>query len=101
MAIKVIFSSSAESEIAESYNYYEQKQPLLGDKFIGCIELAADTISENPEAFPIKLKNYREYVVPVFPYLLIYEYIPEKKMIYILSVFHTSRNPDNKISKKQ
>jgi plasmid stabilization system protein ParE len=100
MAIKVIFSVKAESEIVEAYDYYELKQLLLGDKFVSCVELAADTISENPEAFPKKLRNYREYLVPVFPYLLIYEYIPEKKLIYILSVFHTSRNPDDKISKK-
>jgi plasmid stabilization system protein ParE len=60
------------------------------------IEDSVKTISENPEAFPIRIKHFREYVMPVFPFLIIYEHIPDKNLIYILRIFHTSRNPDKK-----
>lgn len=96
MVKKVVFSSASKNELKESFEYYESKQTYLGDRFLSFIEDSIKTISQNPEAFPSKIRSFRECVVPVFPFLILSEYIPEKNIVYILCVFHTSRNPDKK-----
>lgn len=51
-----------------------------------------------PERFPEKKRSFREAKIDVFPYLLIYKIANRKKVITIISVFHTSRNLKMKYS---
>ncbi|MBC6109701.1 type II toxin-antitoxin system RelE/ParE family toxin [Pedobacter fastidiosus] len=92
----IIFSSSVEAEIQQSYDWYEEQKSNLGERFLNIIESSIQAISKYPEAFPLKLGTFREYVVPKFPYVIVYELIPEKGLIYILHVFNTYLNPNRK-----
>ncbi len=93
---RTIFSSKAQKEIAESWNWYEDRQLGLGDRFLKEITDCVHKIEETPIRFPIRFKSYRETPVPVFPFLIIYRINDKKKLIRIVSVFHTSRNPTKK-----
>lgn len=92
----IIFSSSVEAEIQQSYIWYEEQKSNLGERFLNIIESSIQTISKYPDAFPVKAGGFREYVVPKFPYVIVYELIPEKRLIYILHVFNTYLNPNRK-----
>lgn len=91
-----IFSSKAQKEIAESWNWYEDRQPGLGDRFLKEIADHVRKIELTPTRFKIRFKSYRETPVPVFPFLIIYRISEKKKIIRIVSIFHTSRNPKKK-----
>lgn len=93
---RTIFSSKAQKEIAESWNWYEDRQLGLGDRFLKEITNNIRKIEQTPIRFPVRFKSYRETPVPVFPFLIIYRINEKKKIIRIVSVFHTSRNPTKK-----
>jgi len=96
MDYEIVFSSDVQTEMQESYDWYEEKQSELGERFIDVIESSVFAITRHPEAFQVRLNNFREYVVPKFPYLIVYEIVPEKKTIYILHVFNSYLKPDKK-----
>jgi len=93
VSLTVILSSVAEMELQESYEWYEYKQAGLGERFLGQIEASINAIVLNPELYPIKIRSFRQYVVSKFPYIIVYELISEQRLIHILHIFHTDRNP--------
>jgi len=96
----VIISALAEKELQESFDWYEEQWMGLGERFLNQIEAAITTVGNNPKSFPIKTGPYRQYVVSTFPFVIVYEYIPEEQLVYILHVFHTSQDPDKKLRGK-
>lgn len=88
----------ARYEILEAWEWYEDRQEGLGDRFINQINLKIKQIIQTPERYPEKKRSFREAKIDVFPYLLIYKIANRKKVITIISVFHTSRNPAIKYS---
>ena len=97
MGHPIILSSLAQLEIQEAYSWYEGKQNGLGERFIAIIEEAINIISTTPESFPIKIKQFRQYPILKFPYIIIYEFIPKEDLIYILHIFNTHQDPDKKL----
>ncbi len=100
MDYKVILSSEAVKELQESYEWYEGRSEGLGVRFIELIDKVIKLILVNPEGYPIKRVPYREIVLSKFPYLIVYEFVKEKHIVYILHIFHTKRNPKLKYKQK-
>jgi len=90
---KIIISSEAVKELQESYEWYEARSDGLGGRFVEFFEKAINLILLNPEGYPNKREPYREMVLGKFPYLIVYEFVKEEHIVYILHVFHTKRNP--------
>jgi abortive infection bacteriophage resistance protein len=78
----------------DAYIYYEEKSNGLGERFLKQLDIYLKKISENPENFQIKRKRYREAYIKKFPFLIIFEIIENKAIVY--SIFNTNRNPANK-----
>ena len=95
-----IFSAAAEKEIEESFDWYEERSPGLGARFINTIDSSLNSIARSPEAFSKKKANNREFVVKKFPYIIVYRFLKKENAIYVLHVFHTSRNPKIKYKRK-
>lgn len=93
---RAVFSSRAQKEIAESWIWYEDRQFGLGDRFLKEITDHVQKIEQSPNRFPTRFKSYKEAALPVFPFLIIYRINVKKKLIRIVSIFHTSRNPKKK-----
>lgn len=91
-----IFSSRAYKEITQSWNWYEDRQQDLGDRFLKEVISQIRIIEHSPDRFPTRFKFYKESSVPVFPFLIIYRIDKKKKLVRIVSIFHTSRNPKRK-----
>jgi plasmid stabilization system protein ParE len=94
MAHNLEIKNEANLEIVEAYLYYEGKSFGLGEKFLSHLDDYFERITTNPEHFPQKRKPYREAFIKRFPYIIIYEIIEQKVIIY--SVFNTSQDPDKK-----
>jgi plasmid stabilization system protein ParE len=91
-----IFSSRVQKEIAKSWEWYEERQVGLGDRFIKEVLSKITLIEQNPERYPTRQKSYKETPIAVFPFLIIYRLNARKKTIRIVSVFHTSLSTKKK-----
>jgi hypothetical protein len=87
-----ILSSKAQKEIAFSWEWYEDRQYGLGDRFVQ--EIIANIQTNNTlNVSQLRTKMFRESRMNSFPFLIIYRINKKKRIIRIVSVFHTSRNP--------
>jgi plasmid stabilization system protein ParE len=96
-AFTLIISSKAQKEIAQAWDWYEDRQQGLGDRFVKELTNRFHKIEINPDRFPKRYKNYHEATVLIFPYLIIYSINNRKKSVRIASVFHTSLHPKKKV----
>ena len=83
----------AEQEFDDSIAYYESEREGLGQEFRTIIEQYFQRIADNPEWFPeVRGKVRRAVVLRRFPFVI--HFLIEAERIVILSVFHTSREPE-------
>jgi plasmid stabilization system protein ParE len=92
-------SSRAQKEISEAWSWYEERQQGLGDRFVKEVITRIKEIEQHPERYPNRYKSYKETLIKTFPYLIIYRINKRKKLILIVSVFHTALNPGKSINK--
>ena len=92
----LVLSAKAQAELEESWLWYEIRENGLGDKFLAEFLKKINTIKSFPEIHGIKNRQYREAIVPVFPFVIVYRLMKRQKLIEVVSVFHTSRNPKRK-----
>ena len=92
----VVLSTRAQKEITQAWEWYEERQIGLGDCFSVELIDKIKKISLKPERFPVRYKSYREALVSVFPYLIIFRISRKNKSIRIVLVFHASLNPKKK-----
>lgn len=97
MMYELEIKEEASVEILEIYIYYENKKLGLGDRFEEDLEIHLHRVQKYPEHYQIKRSPYREALLEFFPYLIIYEFLENKVIVY--SVFNTSRNPKKKPKK--
>ena len=95
---KVIVRSDAEGDIAEALQYYDNRQPGLGDEFLLEYEQFLSRICANPEHFTPVLnsrgKEVRKVRMERFSsYTIFFECSPDT--IKICMVWHGARNPDD------
>lgn len=94
MRYAVSIEFEAKQELAEATNWYEEKSKGLGDKFIDYFLEAIDYLEKRPFDFPKIEGEYRQVVLNTFPYVIIFKV--EANHVFIIAVFHTSRNPTKK-----
>lgn len=90
----------AQKEILEAWEWYEDQQQGLGDRFKEAVRDKIELILNNPLHYPLKGK-YHEAQTDNFPFLIIYKIDKRQELILILSVFHTSRHPKRKYTKRK
>ncbi len=83
----------AEKEFDDSIAHYEGEREGLGREFRAAIEQYFQRIADNPEWFPkVRGEVRRAVVLRRFPFVI--HFLIEAERIVILSVFHTSREPE-------
>lgn len=83
----------AQQDATEVFEYYENINLTLASRFLDSLYLELDGICENPEIFQLKYKNTRVRYLKKFPFGVHYRIIDDS-FIEILSIIHTSRNPE-------
>lgn len=95
MAYKIIISPRAQKEIENAIDYYALYSIDAPLNFISVLKNAY-TILENAPFFRIRYKNVRAIKIEIFPHSLYFIIIEEKKIVKILSCFHSKRNPNKR-----
>ena len=93
---QVVILEKAFQEIENARDYYENNQINLGTSFTKEVFSILEILETNPLLFPIKFNNIREAVINKFPFVVIFEVLPNNEII-VLSVFHFRRNPEDKL----
>lgn len=99
MAYRLIILRAAADDTTEAYNYYEDIQPGLGDRFLAELLVRFNEISRHPQYYGFIDEQHiiRDVKLKSFPYLVVYEIESEAVVVY--SVHCAYRNPDNRIRK--
>jgi len=63
------------------------------------VEKKLELIAKYPEQYPKREGNFRETLVNIFPYIIVYTYYKEEQIVTVSSIFHASRNPKKKYRK--
>lgn len=83
----------AEQEFDDSIAYYENEREGLGQEFRAVIEQQFQRIADHPELFTkVRGEVRRAVILRRYPFVI--HFLVEPERIVVLSVFHTSRNPD-------
>ncbi|MBW8873693.1 MAG: type II toxin-antitoxin system RelE/ParE family toxin [Acidobacteria bacterium] len=88
----VRFNPLAEQELLEAIQYYEEQSSGLGAKFSAEVERSLTFLRRYPEAAPRILGSIRRFVLPLFPYYLLYRPLKSGDL-RILAVGHQKRHP--------
>ena len=97
MVERVIFTPESEDDVSESFNWYESREPGLGEDFLRCVEACIFAIQRHPDIFPIAIDEFRRALVRRFPFEIFYE--ASENRITVYAVFHCSQNPQKWLSR--
>lgn len=81
----------AEEESTATYNWYEAREPGLGEEFLECVDAAVQRIRRNPLSQKIEFDAFRRILVRRFPYAVYYEHVDD--LVIIFAVLHCGMNP--------
>jgi len=85
------FHPEVAGEIGASYRWYQEQAEGLGDDFLNELESAYQVVVEFPETWPLFHKKFRRYLLPRFPFSVIYRVKGDD--IFVVAVMHNSRKP--------
>jgi plasmid stabilization system protein ParE len=85
------FDPDAQAEFLSAVMYYEECQEGLGRRFRLLVESAVQKIVESPFMYRTLKAPFRRYLLPKFPYSIIYTIEPDH--IRIIAVAHNRRKP--------
>lgn len=89
----------AQIELTHALKWYDEQLEGLGDRLELSVLKKLDNIGRYPLIYPNKKLDFRECKIDDFPYLIVYKVYPQKQLVIIFSIFHTSRRPGKKYGK--
>ena len=102
MAHTVFVKQEAVDDAIEAYEYYEKKEPGLGERFIEALAKRYSDLSLHPTHYGFiaedPLNNLRDVRIDKFPYVVVFELTAAEVFIY--AIHNTRKNPLRKIRKK-
>lgn len=94
MSYKIKLTPTANIDIQDAVKWYNSKKEKLGNRFYSEVKKTFNKLIKNPFAFAIRYNNTRTVLLNDFPYMLHYYVDENKNTVVILTVLHTSRNPN-------
>ncbi|HTA27592.1 MAG TPA: type II toxin-antitoxin system RelE/ParE family toxin [Bacteroidia bacterium] len=91
MPFAVFIEPRALADIQQAMDYYDTRQSGLGKRFETAIDKHFSILSKNP-FFQIRYNGIRCIPVKKFPFLIHFVVDEKRKEVFVISVFHTSKN---------
>lgn len=79
------------ADLVDAVRWYDTHAPQAVPQFRDALRSALTRIANNPKQFPPTFKTTRRALLRRFPYILVFREMDDA--IYIVAVFHTSRDP--------
>ena len=88
----VEFQPEALLDYRTSVQWYLERSSTAASRFADEVEGAIAAIAENPQRWPIDSNGARRFVLPHFPFAVVYREF--KSSIQIVAIAHGRRRPD-------
>jgi plasmid stabilization system protein ParE len=88
---RVLFTADARADLHDALTWYGAHAPEIIPQFREALRGTVSRIGNNPKQFPTSPHQTRRALLRRFPYLVIFREIGGA--VYVVAVFHTSRNP--------
>jgi toxin ParE1/3/4 len=92
--MKLSYTSRAKDDLESAFEWYQRQRAGLGFEFLDRVELALDSIIENPEIYRVSHLNFRRCVVRRFPFSIFYTV--ENGEIVVHSIFDNRQDPSKR-----
>ncbi|MGA3266976.1 MAG: type II toxin-antitoxin system RelE/ParE family toxin [Verrucomicrobiota bacterium] len=94
MSFRVVIEQEAEREFAEAVEFYDEREPGLGQRFAREVNAFFKIVCENPERFPLASRLTRKARIPSpWPYSAYFAIKRETSQVVISVIWHGARNP--------
>ena len=93
MSYRLIIDPAAKLDIIESIRWYNEQKPGLGRRYYSSIKQAMKLIKNGPEKFQVRYETLRMAPLERFPFMVLYQVDLANKLVAIVAVLHTGRNP--------
>ena len=90
---KIIFSQNSLTDIENASAYYNEQKKGLGKRFAKSVQSTLKSINSNPYYAAIRYDDIRCAGIKTFPFMIHYHVNEQKKIVSILSVYNTYREP--------
>lgn len=91
MKYHLLVRPEAETDIEESFNWYEDEMPGLGHQFRYALRSTISLVRSNPFLFPVVHRQVRRAVVKRFPHAFFF--FIENEDVIITACVHHKRDP--------
>lgn len=91
MPVEIRLHPSAEQELRAAYLWYLERNAIVAEALQLEIDHAMEVISESPNRWPRLTESERRYVLPRFPFSLVYRVKPQ--FVEVIAVAHQKRKP--------
>lgn len=91
---KVSVDKDALNDIQQATDWYNEQIGGLGKRFQRQIKIQVNGLKFYPKIHQVRFADVRCALVKKFPFLIHYSINEKKKIVEVLGVFHTSRNPE-------
>jgi plasmid stabilization system protein ParE len=94
MTFKVIIEDEAKREWNEAVDWYDNREPGVGYQLNEKIHAVLQTLSQQPERFPLATRLTRRVkVLGPWPYSAYFTIDTEYREVKVLAIWHGKRNP--------
>lgn len=94
MTFRLLIEEEAEWEFNEAVNFYDGRQPGLGQRFALELREFLRTVCKNPERFrPVSRLTRKAKLPKPWPYSVFFVVKQDTSEIIISTIWHDSRNP--------
>lgn len=90
MTWEVLLRPRAEADVKEARDWYEARQPGLGEGFIDEVAVAMTQLEDAPERHPEYYRGIRRVFLARFPYKVFY--LTQRGTVIVLRVLHARQD---------
>lgn len=94
MNYRLVYYDEARQDIKEARIWYRKIEQPLANRFSQAIKKTLLSLQRSPATHAVRYKNIRIANTDTFPYAIHYYIDDTEKYVVIVSIIHTSRNPD-------
>jgi toxin ParE1/3/4 len=91
--MRIALRHQAKGDLRESFSWYEERQPGLGQSFLDSVDATLSTIREHPQIYPRVDPSIRRASIARFPFGIFYRIGGET--IRVIAILHNARNPEH------
>ena len=92
MTLPVVFRRRAQSDLAGTFDWYEEQHSGLGEELLSAVQSTSKSNGRYPEMFAAVRGAVRRAMISKSPFAMFY--LVEPKRVVVLRVLHTARDPN-------